>query len=53
MAYPEYPVAFGVIRDVKRPSYNDLMDQQIADVTAKSKIKTLDDLLNSGNIWEI
>lgn len=53
MAYPEYPVAFGVIRDVKKPTYNDLMDQQIAEVTAKSKIKTMDDLLNSGNIWEI
>ena len=53
MTYPEYPVAFGVIREVKKSSYNDLMDQQIADVTAKSKIKTLDDLLNSGNTWEL
>lgn len=53
MAYPEYPVAFGVIRDVKKPTYNDLMDQQIAEVTAKSKIKTMDDLLNSGNTWDI
>jgi len=53
MSYPEYPVAFGVIRDVKKPTYNDLMDQQIEEVTAKSKIKTMDDLLNSGNTWEI
>jgi len=53
MTYPEYPVAFGIIREVKKPTYNDLMDQQIIDVTAKSKIKSLDDLLNSGNIWEI
>ncbi len=53
MSYPEYPVAFGVIREVKKPTYNDLMDQQIADVTAKSKIKTMDDLLNSGNTWEL
>ena len=53
MKFPEYPVAFGVIRDVEKPTYNDLMDKQIADVTAKSKIKTLNDLLNSGNTWEL
>jgi 2-oxoglutarate ferredoxin oxidoreductase subunit beta len=53
MQYPQYPVALGVIRAVEAPTYNDLMDQQIATVTAKSRYKKLDDLLFSGNTWEV
>jgi len=53
MQYPQYPVALGVIRAVDAPTYNDLMDQQIAAVSAKSKYKKLDDLLFSGNTWEV
>jgi 2-oxoglutarate ferredoxin oxidoreductase subunit beta len=53
MSYPEYPVALGVIRDVDAPSYNNLMDAQVADVVSKSRYKKLDDLLYSGNTWEV
>lgn len=53
MSYPEFPVAFGVIRDVAKPTYNDLLDNQIKNVKEKSKIKNMDDLLNYGNTWDL
>lgn len=51
MKQPELPLAFGVIREVKKPTYNDMLEEQIKSVQAKSKIKCMDDLLNSGNTW--
>lgn len=48
-----YPTAIGVIRSVKYPTYDDLMEEQIQDVRSKNSIKCMDDLLNSGDTWEI
>lgn len=48
-----YPKAVGIIRSVKAPTYDDLMEEQIQDVKRKSKIKCMDDLFNSGDTWEI
>jgi 2-oxoglutarate ferredoxin oxidoreductase subunit beta len=53
MTAPEYPVAFGVIRDVTALSYEEKMVQQIKDIQAISPIKCMDDLLNSGDIWTV
>lgn len=53
MALPEFPVAFGVIRSVKAPVYNEEMVAQISNVQQKRKITCIDELLNSGNTWEI
>jgi len=53
MKAPEYPVAFGVIRDVEGVTYNDALETQIVDVKTKSNIHTVEDLLNSGDIWEV
>lgn len=53
MTAPEYPVALGVIRSAKFPTYDDLMEEQIATIKASSKIKCMDDLLNSGDTWTI
>ncbi len=53
MKLPDFPVAFGVIRDVEYPNYDDLMTKQIAEVQSKSKIKCMDDLLNSGSTWTV
>ncbi|MDD4848051.1 MAG: 2-oxoacid:ferredoxin oxidoreductase subunit beta [Bacteroidales bacterium] len=53
MAYPDYPTAFGIIRAVKGDSYGVKMDQQTAEIMAKSKIKCMDDVLNSGDTWEV
>lgn len=53
MRYPNYPVALGVIRNVQAPTYNTSVVEQIKKVKAKSSVKTMDDLFNSGKIWEI
>ncbi len=53
MMPPEFPVAIGVIRDVVAPTYNDCLDDIIDNEVSKSKIHSVDDLLNSGNTWDI
>jgi 2-oxoglutarate ferredoxin oxidoreductase subunit beta len=53
MEYPEYPVALGVIRDVEAPVYDQCMEKQIEDVQEKASVKSLKDLLYSGDVWEV
>jgi len=53
MKLPDFPVAMGVIRAVKAPVYDQLMEEQIESVKSKAKIKTIDDLLSSGNTWVV
>jgi 2-oxoglutarate ferredoxin oxidoreductase subunit beta len=53
MRYPNYPVALGVIRNVQAPTYERSVAEQIKKVQAKSDIKTMDDLFNSGKTFEI
>jgi len=50
---PEMPVAFGVIRKVPALVYDVEMVAQIDRVQQTSKIKCVDDLLASGNTWEV
>ncbi|MCX6259803.1 MAG: 2-oxoacid:ferredoxin oxidoreductase subunit beta [Bacteroidia bacterium] len=53
MRYPEYPVALGVIRAVPGPTYENDVENQIAEVKKTSKIQNMDDLLNSGSAWKV
>ena len=53
MSPPHYPVALGVIRAAMYPTYDDLVEEQITYAKATSRIKCVDDLLNSGDTWEI
>ena len=53
MSPPHYPVAVGVIRSAMYPTYDDLVVDQIDHAKSTSKIKCVDDLLNSGDTWEI
>lgn len=53
MRPPEFPVAFGVIREVEAHTYEQALEQQINDVKSISKITCVDDLLNSGDTWEV
>ncbi len=50
---PEYPVAVGVIRSAQAQTYDELLEIQIEERKANSKIQCVDDLLNSGDTWEI
>jgi len=53
MKYPEYPVALGVIRNVAGASYDARVEEQIADVQKTRKITSMDELLQSGQTWEV
>ena len=53
MEGPEMPIAMGVIRDVVEDSYDAAVEAQIAEVQAKSKIKTFDELIDSLEQWEM
>lgn len=53
MAPPKFPVAMGVIRSVMYPTYDDLLEYHILQDKSNSKIKNTDDLLNSGEIFEV
>lgn len=53
MAYPDFPVALGVIRNVEAMVYNEEVENQIADVQGKSKIKCFRDLAIDGDVWEV
>lgn len=54
MKYPDFPVALGVIRDVNDAVvYDQGVASQVEEVKASSKIRCMDDLLHSGNTWEV
>ena len=53
MKGPQYPVALGVIRDVKDITYDDAVRDQVKDVMARSKVHSVDELLRSGSTWEV
>lgn len=53
MMPPEYPVALGIIRSVAAETFETIMMDSITHEKERSKIKTVDDMLNSGNTWVI
>jgi len=53
MEGPEMPIALGVIRDVEEETYDAAVEAQIAEVQAKSKVKTFDDLIATCEQWEM
>ncbi|MCB0395900.1 MAG: 2-oxoacid:ferredoxin oxidoreductase subunit beta [Flavobacteriales bacterium] len=50
---PSFPTALGIIRSVESPTYNDILVQQQVNATKNAKFKTMDELLNSGETWEV
>ena len=53
MSLPDLPVAMGVIRSVDAPAYDQEMEKQIQTVQATRKISSMEELLHSGNTWEV
>ena len=53
MQLPEMPVAFGVIRSVAAFVYDTEMVAQIDEVQETRKVTCVDELLKSGNTWEV
>ncbi len=53
MKAPDFPVAMGVIRAAPAETFDELTEQQIEEAQKDSKIRNMNDLLRSGNTWEI
>ncbi len=53
MSLPDFPVTFGVIRAVPGDVYDTEMEAQINQVRKNRKFTCMDDLMGSGNTWEI
>jgi 2-oxoglutarate ferredoxin oxidoreductase subunit beta len=53
MELPDFPVAMGVIRKVEALVYDNEMEKQIKTIQKSRKIRCIDELLRSGNTWEI
>jgi 2-oxoglutarate/2-oxoacid ferredoxin oxidoreductase subunit beta len=53
MEYPAYPVPIGVFRDVERPTYEDMLEEQISAAVEKAGPGNLEKLINSGDTWVI
>ena len=53
MRPPEFPAALGIIRSVKRQTFDDGVLSQLEYEKENAKFKTVDELLKSGDTWEI
>lgn len=53
MKSPNFPVALGVIRAVKDSTYDDNVRDQVLEVMKNAKIHSVDELLRSGDTWEV
>ncbi|WP_300727114.1 2-oxoacid:ferredoxin oxidoreductase subunit beta [uncultured Rikenella sp.] len=53
MKAPDMPVALGVIRAVKDHTYDDQVRDQLIEVRMRAKIFNMDQLLHSGETWEV
>ena len=53
MTPPAFPMAIGVIRSAKAESFDSLVEEQIDAQKAISPIRCVDDMLNSGDVFEI
>ena len=53
MEQPDFPQPVGIFRAVARPSYDQMMTDQIDSAIAKSGPGTLDKLLYSGDMWTV
>jgi 2-oxoglutarate ferredoxin oxidoreductase subunit beta len=50
---PQFPMVLGVIRSAMYPTYDDMVEDQLKEGKKNSPVKNVDDLLNSGDTWEI
>ena len=50
---PDLPTPIGIIYQEEKQTYDSLMELQIADAKAKKANPSIDELLHSGNTWEV
>ena len=53
MRPPEFPAALGIIRAVRRSTFDEGLLNQLEYEKENAKFKTVDELLKSGETWEV
>ena len=53
MYYPQFPEPIGVYRAIERPTYEDMVDEQIAGAVEKEGAGRLEDLFAQGDTWVV
>lgn len=53
MVMPDYPEVMGVYRSIRKPTYEEQLDRQIQQATAKKGKGKLEDLFRSDDVWNV
>ena len=53
MRYPKFPEPMGVFRAIEKPTYNEVVNQQIDDAVKQKGDGDLEELFNRGDTWEV
>ncbi len=53
MEGPDFPIALGVIRDVEAPTYDESVEAQIEEISAKKPYHNFTELLATNDTWEV
>ncbi|MBI1977335.1 MAG: 2-oxoacid:ferredoxin oxidoreductase subunit beta [Candidatus Omnitrophica bacterium] len=53
MEYPTMPVPFGVFRDIKKPTYDEMLDGQVQDAIKKRGRGHLKELIYGSDTWTV
>ncbi|MBI1869558.1 MAG: 2-oxoacid:ferredoxin oxidoreductase subunit beta [Chlamydiae bacterium] len=53
MDYPEMPVPFGVFRQIEKPTYDEMMENQIKEIIRTKGKGELKDLIYGNNTWKV
>ncbi len=53
LEYPEMPVPFGVFRDIKKPTYEEMLEGQVKTAVQKRGAGNLKDILYTSDTWKV
>ncbi len=53
LEYPEMPVPFGVFRDIQKPTYEEMLSEQVKAITQKRGVGNLKDILYTSEVWKV
>jgi len=53
MEYPEMPVPFGVFRSIEKPTYDEMMEEQVKAVIEKKGLGKLEEILYTEDTWKV
>ena len=53
MHYPEFPDPIGIFRDIKKPSYDSLLTQQVEQAKKTKGVSSVQSLLEEGETWTV